>query len=984
MSGWTRALTQGAAPASAALSSSPAATATAEATADTDFLGQPVSSALSSLFETRVQALLADESNLDAQQAVVDRLREGSEAETDHAAAAAAPSTSTASPASPAVAGAALTLASFAHALHRLNSFTLLGTQYGQLLDQLSWDLCDVLLPALQREWTRVTSRTEQSVISDAQGSDVASAEAFAAAAARPIASPVLTLLQHLLGEVFAHANPRESALTLLSFYERSVHVSAEEDQDEDEGNEQTAEDDADADADADTGAQGKDEAEVELVVSHKPSSTAAPTSTLVAFHRIALAFPLLEMLSSLLPRISAKAAAAGAGSTVASSSTGINSRQLELYQQLLGVMTHTMLHVSQQVSQRSEAVAGAADAVAQQRLAVDRAMWVDMHVRLLNKCIDIAQPVLVVLSNEALASAPDAAASSSSALRVSMLSFLFQQLFRFFSLYGLEAPELQSILDGNRAFAAKVAKTAAETASSSDTAAPSPATSVTPHLALLLSLLFRLCSCIDQCSVSPRELLSYFRHKRRLERAVEREELQQWEERGDGEWGADSDAEDDSDDDGNAHDDEYDSQDGFGENAALQAFDSEQARKRKPPSALQLLRRELAALPSYNIQGIGLYLATAYGYQYFWRIKPARTQAFTARNSAAAGASAAVAPVPDEPLAALLSSLPDIGSRLVVESQHLDARVLLDGVAPYLAGLLFHGLQSGESAFVSQGIAMATGLWALLPPGSISITEQQSGTTSEESGAEEADEAGLEGSGAWLLSESLLQCMYLCPPSWPSLRSSLLLLWKSLLSCLSVNTRFRMLQLSIGACSVASMQAVILQRIKEEIVSAWNEPPQPAQSSAETTSPAASEVERATFLTPDLLASLHSYVTQAEEDFLASLDLMLAALNLFRFLFLRERADAAAAAVATAASGGRLGLLLPAVKLVWLEKWREVVATAARETVALDADIATDRAAADADTPSAKATIAQTVMLRNQVMMAGDLAKLAIEHLEE
>lgn len=964
---------------------SPAAAAAAEATADTDFLGQPVSSALSSLFETRVQAMLADESDLDAQQAVVDRLREGSDAEHATELAAAAVTTSTcasASPASLAVAGAALTLASFAHALHRLNSFTLLGAQYGQLLDQLSWDLCDVLLPALQREWTRVASRTEQSAISDAQGGGVVSAESFAAAAGRPIASPVLTLLQHLLAEVFAHSNPRESALTLLSFYERSVHQSAEDDQDEDEFDQQTADDDADAGTDV----QGKEEAEVELLVSHKSSSTAAPASTLAAFHRIALAFPLLDHLASLLPRISTKSSAAAAGSAAAASSpTVINPRQLELYQQLLGVMTHTML----QVSQRSEAAASAAGSVAKQgpTAAADRDMWVGMHVRLLNKCIDIAQPVLAALSSEAAAAAaaPEAAPATSSSLRASMLSFLFQQLFRFFSLYGLEAPELQSILDGNRAFAAKAAQAVAQTA---DAAATAPATSVTPHLAQLLSLLFRLCSCIDQCGVSPRELLSFYRHKRRLERAVEREELQQWEERGDGEWGADSgaeDDEDDDDDDGNAHDDEYDSQDGFGENAALQAFDSEQARKRKPPSALQLLRRELAALPSYNIHGIGLYLATAYGYQYFWRIKPARTQALAARNSAAAGASVAVAPVPDEPLAALLSSLPDIGARLVAESQRAPPRMLLDGVAPYLAGLLFHGLQSGKSAFVAQGIAMATGLWALLPPGAISIPERP---THSEGGDDGGEEGSLESSGAWILSESLLQCMYLCPASWPSLRSSLLLLWKSLLSCLGANTRFRLLQLSIGVCSVASVQAVILQRIKEEIVAAWNEAPPHAPSPAESTpSAVAVEAERASFLTPDLLASLHSYVTQAEEDFLASLDLMLAALNLFRFLFLRERADATAAPADAAdpdAFGGRLGLRRPAVKLVWLEKWREVAATSARETATLDADIATDRAAADADTPTAKATIAQTVMLRNQVMMAGDLAKLAIEHLEE
>jgi hypothetical protein len=1002
MSGWTRALNQqrdaaAAAAADAASSSAAAASAAALWTSDSDFLGQAASSALATRFETLVQALLADENDLQAQQALIDQLRAGIEPEEEQDATKDSTAAGDELELTP-LDRERLTLSSFALALHRLNSFSLLEAQYAQLLDQISFDLCDLLLPALQREWQRVAQSTHAFGSSDG--------EFDATVAARPLASGILTLLLHLLGEIVARANPREVALTLLAFYERHVHDDDDNEHDLDDDDEDGFDDDDDEKED----------------VAKQPSSSAhgaASANKLSAFHRLSLSFPLLDLLSTLLRRFSSPPGAAAASSS--SSSSGISAggllavsvRHLELYRQLLTTLQRTLQRASQQVAERDEerSVVSESDATTLARLDAERSLWIGLHIKLHTECLDSLQPLLVgpvvaaaptmdggATATQNVSLAPPAAPATQ--LRSIVLSFLFQQLAGFFTLYRAEAYELQLILDDQRAAASASPAAAAPTlaggpsvSTGTDNFSSSIGTApVTPGVALLLSLLFRLCACVDRCGVSPSELLSHFRTQRRLEKRMAREEARAWAARGDeddDDGDEDEDDEEEEEEDGNKHDDEFDSNDEFEENAAVAAFEKANKRTRKPPSALRLLRDELARMPQYNVQGVAHYLATACGYQYFHRIKPARFAAAKASSKAAAPAPHAppASPAtPDPALAALLSSLPDIGAPFIDAAQHVSSRVLLDSIAPYLASLLLNGLQSEGPSSLSQGIALATAIWALLPPASISIPElpqrpakeeQKSVGADDEESSDDDDDASLENSGAWMLSECMLQCMYLCPPGLPSLRSSLLHLWKDLLSCLGVNTRMRLLQLSVSACAIVSVQAVVLHRIKEEVVAAWNDDStrsKDAMSSSTEASP-----ERASFLNADLLATLHSYVSQTQMNLLSSLDMLLACLNLFRFCLLREKADAKEGRTS------RLDLLRAPVRRVWADKWREVAQEADAHVAQLNEQVTAAAAAnAEADADARVEERTQLVLLRNQSMLASELSNLVLQQLDE
>jgi len=952
MSGWTRALTQQPAGGKDAASATPASLWVS----DSECIGQAASSALATRFEVLVQALLADADDLQAQQAIIDLLRAGIDAEEGATAEIQAANDAGLSP----LDRARLTLASFSLALQRLNSFSLLEAQYAQLLDQLSFDLCDVLLPALFAEWERVARTTHASLISSAESSlGASSAEAEVSQASRPLASGLLTLLLHLLGEIVAHANPREVALTLLAFYERHVH------DDEQEEIEEGEEDEFDAE-------------EQKHAASAKTASAQSTTpAKLSPFHRLSLAFPLLELLATLVRR---SAAAAPANAQSSSAAGSLSARHLEMYRQLLNMLQRTLRRVSNQIEERDEerSMGYEADSPELKRLESERNLFIGLHIKLSNECLDSMQPLFTPIEQATASAAATAVSTSASAtpaksasptpaagtshsqLRSSVLAFLFQQLAGFFVVYREQAPHLQAILDGNRAAAAAAAAESASSAAVGSIATP-PSSSLTPGVALLLSLLFRLCAGVDRCSVTPMELLEYSRVQRRLERRIAREEERDWAAHGDDDEFGEDDEDDEASDDGNRKDDEYDSDDAFEENAAVDAFDRAQARQRKPPSALKVLRATLASLPAYNVQGVGHYLATACGFQYFFRVKPARLAAIKATS--------AVDPAAADPqLATLLSSLPDVGASFVANAQQVPPRALLDSVSPFLACLLLQGLQGGGGglASIAQGISLATALWALLPPQSISIPEQPSAKPAGQSDEDEEDrlsEESLEGSGAWLLSECLLQCMYLCPSSWPSLRTSLLQLWKDLLSCLGVNTRVRLLQLSVSACAIVSVQAVVLHRIKEEVVAAWND-----TSDATGSAPSSSSVERATFLTPDLLAMLHSYVSQTQVNLLESLDMLLACINLFRFCVLREKADA------RAQRASRLELLRAPVRRVWADKWREVAQQADQQAAELEQQLV--EAAADERQ--------QIATLRNQTLLASELGNLVLQQLEE
>lgn len=992
-SGWTQKLNSAAA-ASAASSSddvSSSSSAAAERVIDADYLGQGVSSALAQRFEGLIGAIAADNDDGSAQQEMMDRLRLSIEGNGE------APSTEDVS----------LTLASFSQALHKAQSFSLLAAQYTRMLDQLSWDLCDVFLPALAREWSRVAATTEASGVGDFDSS-VDAVAAAVSAQARPLASPVLGLLLHLLEEIAAHANPREIALTLLAFYEKHVH---------DDDEQATEEDDASAD-------------DQEHEEENKPATAAAATanSKLSTFHRLGLAFPLLDLMNQLMTRLAqpssaatAKASAdsaASAAAPAASSSLVLSNRQVELYQQLLVLLNSTLARIGHEVYARSESQQEFFDRAADRaRFHRERNLWVSMHTKMGMRALEIVAPVLAAAGEAASAAAAPPAASSSAAaraaaaappssaaaLRSALLSFLFHQLFRFWSLYSAEAPELQAILDGNRAHAAESAAAAVVRAQqpSAVNAAAIPS-SLTPRLIPLLSLLFHLMSALDSLRLTPGELWSHFVTKRSLEKKIEAAEMDAWEREDDTLAGVDEEEEDEEGSDGNAHDDEYDSGDEFGENAALKAFD----RQRKPPSLLSQLRKAQHRLPNYNIQGVGLYCATALGFQYFTREKP--------RRAAAAASATAAAPAAevDQPLAALLATLPDIGSGFFASCASAPSLLFLNSISPYLSGLLFHGLSSGEAHFVGQAVALSTAAWALIPPGAVCIAESAAATGSGGQSGAASESRNLESSGVWMLNESVLQGLFLCPPSWPSVRSSLLLLWKNLLSCLGVNTRARLLQLSISVCSVPSIQAVVLQRLKDEIVSAWA-----ASEGASSSSAAPDSDERVpTFLNADLLATLHGYVSQAAMELQASIDPMMALINLFRFCLIREKADAETTPAATGSSssvvaaafkskGGRVGLLLPAVRAVWVDQWRTVAAQATELAARLDDEIAHPpkpkagrpvinlASSAPLSPQEAKEDAAQAeeerlaektakILMRNQVQMAAELCKGIVEQL--
>ena len=992
-SGWTQKLNAAVATPDASSSSS-ADAAAAERIVDSDHLGQGVSIALAQRFQSLLVSIAADNDDGSAQQELMDRLRLGVEGNGDSAAAA------------PSTADVSLTLASFSAALHQAQSFSLLAADYTRVLDQLSWDLCDVLLPALDREWARVAATTEASGVGEVDASVDAIAAAVSARA-RPLASPVLGLLLHLLDEIGAHANPRELALTLLAFYEKRVH---DDDEQETEGHETDQEHEEETKADA-------------------SAPTTNPHSKLSTFHRLGMAFPLLDLLTKLMTRMTQPASAAATkasaesaatasatASAPSSSSLVLSNRQVELYQQLLVLLNSTLARIGHEVYARSESQQAFFDRKADRaRFLVERNLWVSMHTKMGQRSLEIVTPVLASVGEAASSVTTTPAAASSAAaraaaaappspassLRCALLSFLFNQLCRFWSLYSAEAPELQAILDGSRAHAETAAAAAA--AQSSSAAATALPFSLTPRLVPLLSLLFHLMSALDSLRVTPSELWTHFVTKRTLEKKIEAAEMDAWEREDDTLAGGDEE-DDEEGSDGNAHDDEYDSGDEFGENAALKAFD----RQRKPPSLLSQLRKAQQKLPSYNIQGVGLYCATALGFQYFTREKPRR-----AAEAAAAGAPAPAATDLDQPLTALLASLPDIGRSFWASCASASSLLFLNALGPYLSGLLVHGLSSGEAQFVGQAVALSTAAWALIPPGAVCIAEP-AGSGGQSGAASET--RNLESSGVWMLNESVLQGLFLCPPSWPSVRSSLLLLWKNLLSCLGVNTRARLLQLSISVCSVPSIQAVVLQRLKDEIVAAWSAAPAGEGASA------ASDSEELTprFLNPDLLATLHSYVSQASLDLHGSIDFLLALINLFRFCLIREKADAeatqtakdssaASASVVTAGSkrkGGRVGLLLPAVRSVWSDQWRNVAAQAAELAARLDDEIAHPKPKTQAGRPiinlasgsalspqeaqedaaqaaeEQRAENAAKILMRNQVQMAAELCKGIVEQL--
>lgn len=381
--------------------------------------------------------------------------------------------------------------------------------------------------------------------------------------------------------------------------------------------------------------------------------------------------------------------------------------------------------------------------------------------------------------------------------------------------------------------------------------------------------------------------------------------------------------------------------------------------------------------MPNYSIHGVGCYVVTALAFQYFHRIKPER-KAIAAAASAGPSTSAASATpaaatgaaVVDPALASFLAPYSSLGSSFVSSLVSLPSGAALSSLGPWIASLLFHGVQTARLDFLLRAIGGMTALWAMLEPASAQIP------------AEEGEEEHVEESGAWTLSEALLQTCFLCPAPWSAMRPNLVHAWKGLLATLKPMSRVRLLQLSLSACSVASIQALILGQLKMDLLAGYN-------------SPAGTEERAVLDDRMEVLAQLHANLTQAEMDLVGSIDFVLAMVNVFTLLVLREKANQTAEAEAEAKRDGgereegrswpNLGLGQKAVQQVWREKWQEVATAAEEQMQARNEEILRDAArvvVAD-DAPPAGEEATPTTLLRNQLQLAIELTRRLLEHMQ-
>jgi hypothetical protein len=856
MSGWTRALHAGASqqaarPLSAAPSSDEADT--------TIFFGQVASHRESADYTSWLQQVAAEEAGLEAQQEMMDYLRERMEATGEDAGT------------------ATRTLASLGHALDHVSSTVFLPAQYAKVVDSIAWDLCDILLPALWTEWQRACRATQ---FGNAIQADDQMDVRF-----RPVTSASLSLLLHLLEQVALHASPREVALSLLAFFEANIQLAEELDDGEDE----------------------QDDEE------QKASAKSQDPNALSPYHRLSLAFPLLDLLGQLLHRLNASPSS-GSSAPSAAARTALSSRQIELYEQLLSVANQILLHVTDQAALR-EAAGGA-----------ERDAWAEMHSKLTVKCLSLLQPALGPASPAS--SAPTASGRSPQTLRSSVLSFLYAQLLRTYETYSTSANAIQSLLQGNVFQAAENGE--------------QQVSLLTPSVSSIFTTVLSLCHSVSLCSVTPVELDEYFHARRNIEEALERAEMASWEREGE-----DGEEDDDADADGNVHDDEYSSSDSSENSAVLAAAAAE---KRKPKSILVELRKQAKRMPSYSIPGVGCYVATVMTYRYFHHIKPERAAAAIAGASASAPAS--TPSTIDPSLTSFLTPYSTLGSSFLSSLLSLPGFTALSCLGPWFSALLFQASQKGDLGGVVRAVTGMVGVWACTPPGSASLPFDES----------------IEDSGIWTLSEALLQTCFLCPPSWAAVRPMLLQEWKSLLSTLEPLTRVKLLQLSLSACSVASIQALILGRLKLDLQAGYEG--------------REGSKEREVMEKMEVLAQLHANLTQSEMNLLGSVDFLLALVNLFTFLVLKEKKIAtaqrdSAGEERTSSPPPTLGLTQPAVKQVWREKWTEVADAAEEKMNALNAELSSPEAGASSDEVNEK------TLLRNQLQLTVELTRRLLEHMQ-
>ena len=853
MSGWIRALRNGG-------ETPPAVPSTTEEDDTTIFFGQVASHRESADYTRWLQRVAAEEADLEAQQEMMDYLRERMEATGPDAAR-----------------FATRTLASLGHALDHVSSTVFLPAQYAKVLDSIAWDLCDILLPALWAEWQRACRATQ---LGNAIQADDQMDVRF-----RPVSSASLSLLLHLLEQVALHASPREVALSLLAFFEANIQLPGDGFNEDDEEDENAS------------------------------AKAAKDSSALSPYHRLSLAFPLFDLLGQLLNRLNVSPAS-GSSAPSAATRTALSSRQIELYEQLLSVSNQTLLHVTDQA------------ALVETVGDLERVAWAEMHSKVVSKSLNLLLPTLKPVAPTSNASTA-AGIRSSQTLRTSVLSFLYTQLFRTYETFSTAANAVQSLLQGN---AFSVPEKDEET----------PISLLTPRIASILTSILQLSHSLSLCCVTPQELEDYFQRKRTLEEALEKAEMAMWEVEND-------DDEDAEAEDGNAHDDEYDSADSA-ENAAVSAAAALDSRR--PKSILQELRKQSKTMPSYSVQGVGCYVATVLTYRYFHHIKPERKAAANAEASSTASSTTTTFTI-DPSLTSFLSPYSTLGASFVTSLLSLSPSQRISSLGPWLSALLFHATQTGKLDGVVRTITGMVGLWACVPPGSALVPF----------------DVPLEDTGIWTLSEALLQTCFLCPPAWSTaVRPMLMQEWKSLLSSLEPLTRVKLLQLSLSACSVPSIQSLILGRLKNELATAYDAPE--------------GSPEREVLEKMEILAQLHANLTQSEMNLVGSIDFVLALVNVFTFIVLKEKHLMSNAPAADEKTSSRrpptLGMTHSPVKQVWSEKWSEIADVAKAQMNSIEAELSSM-----SNDSAATNEVNEKTLLRNQLQLTVELTRRLLEHMQ-
>jgi len=949
---------------------------------------------------------------------------------------------------------ALLCVSSLRNALHRCNqSSAMRPSYYAQLLDTLSWEWSELLLHGLEIEWCRIVSQqpelSEQDAQSDPPRSTVMVTESS-------ISSPLLESIMSLLKEIAQHSNAREFGLNLLGFWE--MHVLTQSD------------------------------GEVASQPNQHESSDALEQERMLSspYRRLSLALPLLDLIGTLLPQLAQpKLPPAAAAPTSAPSTNPVCSspsplppsdatatvaaspsaaprygvRELDIIQQMTRMCTRTSSDILSQLS-LLQAQARRKCAQTKQRLdassannAIDHgenvglSIWRRLYLEYTHKCIRIIRPQLqadpfalqtlntarqamenIISSSSAATSTAthesnrtSQPAPSSITPRSILLSFLFSSLHSFLTNHPALHPEssLQQIWEAVEGRSSGVAAKGDNsglrpTATQSDRShsfyatspsSPNPSSAVSsqsPSNSLIV--LFEFCSTINSARLSLGELRIWYELSHSVARKIEQLED---EELAAGGW--------------SEEEDEQESEDG--------SDDDDDASLPKP-SALELLRKIQASLPTYDTVGVGCWMSVTLIYHD--RRKNMHEQSTQEQNELHQE-SPSQQQQQHQPVEKLLLSLPSLDFPLFPSS--MPPHLLLDSCVPFLVALLQSSIHSFGSLSISEdGVQMgggggdgaspssslslqwlatefANGLCHLIPSGSICLLPNMTEKT-----GEEMHDASIQRSSAWMLSETLLQSILVvaAPPipaaasssSAASLaqRSTLLSLWKGLLATLCPSSRAQFLWFLIRHSMASNIRALAMTRLKEEIHQHWwnktddaTSMPHRASGCDASTPTNVCNVDHGEFLTSSWLESFYTTLSDAcQQGILESIDFLIAAANFFRYLLLRDRADAdseagsrsltSATNTQIGGAGSRLGLRQPSQRQQWADRWRAIQRHAEMETDRLEQQIHQEgreqqqRQVQGTGAPP----MSEGMLLRNQMQMTVELCRMIVGYLQQ